>query len=291
MDCPRCHHASKIEETRRDPDGKLRRYRRCSACRQRFTTVETLDMGSVLVKKRTGETEPFSRSKLTKSIRKAAIAELPTAEVNELVNRVTQLLSLDEAAPDESGTPSLSSTTIGETVLKVLRDELRLQVVHVRYALLFEPQRGSFSDAATFLAWLARQDLLSEADVSVGEEPDWVVKRDGSLAPFARNKLEDSIRFAAKKRPEAGDVDKDVQLGKVVADQVLEQVHHQRIVTSGQLATEVMRALRGRDVADDLLSSGERELAYLRVASTAKSFARADDFAAEARGLLEPTSS
>lgn|ERR1039458_5035074 len=288
MECPRCGSSSKVEETRVDAAGRPRRYRRCAKCHQRFTTVEVLDVGSISVSKRTGDNEPFSRSKLTRSIEKATIAELPASEVNEAVNRVIHTLTLDEVGSTPQTATTLRSTEIGEAVMRVLRSEPKLEAVHVRYALLFEPARGSFGNADSFLEWLRQERLSSKP--SVGREPELVVKRSGSIEGFDLAKLQRSIRFAAKKRPEEVEKGDDVRLGVLLANNVLDGVRYQRIVTSGQLATEMMRALRSKPEDPELarlLSDGERELAYLRVASTAKHFSRGADFAAEALGLIQ----
>ena len=294
MQCPSCSDDStKVEETRKGPDGQIRRYRRCSKCQHRFATIEQLDLGSVRVKKRDGRHETFSKGKLAKSIRKAMVQELPTADLHELGERVVVALFADEDASPvgdrsvEYEPCLISAETIGEKVLEVLGADRRFRSIWARYALLFGAESGVFWDAQSFLAWLTLQGTSTPP---VGPTPELVIKRDGAIEPFEERKLSESIRFAAKKKPntKAEEIASD-QLGDHIYEVVIEAVTNQRLVTSGQLASEVMRALHpdhGPLIPESLLSSGARQLAYLRVASTAKHFGRLEDFAGEAAGLV-----
>ena len=70
MNCPFCRSAeTRVVDSRSAEDGTaIRRRRMCPSCGQRFTTVETM---SVLVVKRSGVVEPFSREKVLAGVRKA----------------------------------------------------------------------------------------------------------------------------------------------------------------------------------------------------------------------------
>lgn len=68
MNCPRCDSSTKTLETRRVPDGSLRRRRECSKCGHRFTTYERAVPEVVEVIKRDGSREPFDREKLLGSL-------------------------------------------------------------------------------------------------------------------------------------------------------------------------------------------------------------------------------
>ncbi|WP_448859080.1 NrdR family transcriptional regulator, partial [Corynebacterium propinquum] len=63
MYCPFCHHEqSRVVDSRLVDGGvAIRRRRECTQCQGRFTTVEK---SVLLVVKRNGLTEPFSRDKL-----------------------------------------------------------------------------------------------------------------------------------------------------------------------------------------------------------------------------------
>src|ERR1044072_3895813 len=70
MHCPFCRHPdSRGVDSRTTADGtSIRRRRQCPDCSRRFTTVETC---SLMVVKRSGVGEPFSRSKVINGVRKA----------------------------------------------------------------------------------------------------------------------------------------------------------------------------------------------------------------------------
>ena len=70
MRCPYCRHAdSRVVDSREADDGQLiRRRRSCPECGKRFTTVEEAVLAVV---KRSGVTEPFSRTKIMSGVRKA----------------------------------------------------------------------------------------------------------------------------------------------------------------------------------------------------------------------------
>lgn len=72
MNCPRCDSPTKTLETRRVPDGALRRRRECSSCGHRFTTYERAVPETLEVIKRGGKRQPFDRDKLLASLNRAA---------------------------------------------------------------------------------------------------------------------------------------------------------------------------------------------------------------------------
>lgn len=70
MYCPFCRRSdSRVIDSRATEDGKaIRRRRSCPQCGRRFTTLET---AALMVAKRSGVTEPFSREKVIAGVRKA----------------------------------------------------------------------------------------------------------------------------------------------------------------------------------------------------------------------------
>lgn len=70
MHCPFCRHPdSRVIDSRASDDGTaIRRRRTCQDCGRRFTTQETV---LLMVAKRSGVTEPFSRQKIIGGVRKA----------------------------------------------------------------------------------------------------------------------------------------------------------------------------------------------------------------------------
>lgn len=296
MNCPSCGHDTRVEETRKAQQG-LRRYRRCTNCKLRFTTTEELDLSGHPVSKRDGSTVRFDRGKIAESIRKASVREVPPPELSAMVDKVVHVLIAERSSQREDiagrsweAPPPIPSSDIAELVMTILRNEPHYQVVLVRFALLFEAGRGTFEDAESFLAWMSDNRLTGHAE-PVADEPQMVLKRDGSLQHFDRDKLRRSVRVALKKRPRADQQNQDEKFGDQVTRRILESVRFQSMVTSGQLATELLRVLhpswRGKVLTQ--LTPKERQLAYLRVASTAKNYTRVEDFVQEARGLVQST--
>ena len=70
MRCPFCRgEDSRVVDSREVEEGQaIRRRRSCSACGRRFTTIEELVLSVV---KRSGVTEPFSREKVVRGVRRA----------------------------------------------------------------------------------------------------------------------------------------------------------------------------------------------------------------------------
>lgn len=70
MRCPRCRHEdTAVIDSRLSEDGRaIRRRRECSACGHRFTTFERQELSSLIVVKRDGTREPYSREKLERGI-------------------------------------------------------------------------------------------------------------------------------------------------------------------------------------------------------------------------------
>jgi transcriptional repressor NrdR len=72
VNCPRCDSPTKTLETRRVPDGAVRRRRECTSCGHRFTTYERAVPEALEVIKRDGSRQPFDRAKLLGSLNRAS---------------------------------------------------------------------------------------------------------------------------------------------------------------------------------------------------------------------------
>lgn len=70
MHCPRCKHDdTAVIDSRDTEEGRaIRRRRECEKCKHRFTTFERQEMSSLIVVKRDGTREPYSRTKLERGI-------------------------------------------------------------------------------------------------------------------------------------------------------------------------------------------------------------------------------
>ena len=113
MNCPRCDSSTKTLETRRVPDGTVRRRRECTSCGHRFTTYERAVPESLEVIKRNGSGQPFDREKLrTALVRASHKRDVDPRRLEEIVERV-------EAEARHAG-GELSAARIGELCLEGL---------------------------------------------------------------------------------------------------------------------------------------------------------------------------
>jgi transcriptional repressor NrdR len=117
----------------------IRRRRECTACGFRFTTYEEVERGALVVTKRDGRREDFSKDKLLNGIKKACqkrpispkfIEEL----VEKIVNEITD--KYEREVPAEF---------IGKSVMEGLRDTD--PVAYVRFASVYR----RFQEATDFV--------------------------------------------------------------------------------------------------------------------------------------------
>jgi transcriptional repressor NrdR len=127
--CPYCGHADTKVTDSRDAEDGIRRRRECLSCEQRFTTMERPSSGSLLVAKRDGRREEFSREKLLGGLRKATQKRpLPAGAIEAVADSV-------EATLRQRGVPEIPSVEIGELVMDHLR-ELD-PVAYIRFASVY----------------------------------------------------------------------------------------------------------------------------------------------------------
>jgi transcriptional repressor NrdR len=114
VNCPGCDSPTKTLETRRVPDGAVRRRRECPSCGHRFTTYERAVPEALEVIKRDGHRQPFDRSKLRGAlIRASHKRDVDPRRLDEIVDRV------EREARDAGG--ELAAARIGELCLDGLR--------------------------------------------------------------------------------------------------------------------------------------------------------------------------
>jgi transcriptional repressor NrdR len=93
VNCPRCDSSTKTLETRRVPDGAVRRRRECTSCGHRFTTYERAVPETLEVIKRDGTRQAFDREKLLGSLNRASHKrEIDPRKLASIVDRVEQEL-------------------------------------------------------------------------------------------------------------------------------------------------------------------------------------------------------
>lgn len=158
MRCPYCKHPdSRVVDSREAEDGVLiRRRRSCQECGKRFTTVEE----SVLaVVKRSGVTEPFSRTKVVGGVRKACQGR-PVDE--------DALALLSKSVEDEirsRGVAEVPSNEVGLAILGPLR-ELD-EVAYLRFASVYR----SFESVEDFVAEIEVLRHMGQADGQLDHTP------------------------------------------------------------------------------------------------------------------------
>ena len=153
MHCPFCKNPeSRVIDSRTADDGiAIRRRRSCTECGRRFTTQETVIL---MVSKRSGVTEPFTREKIIRGVRRACQGR-PVGE--------DQLAILAQRVEDTiraRGCAEIASHEVGLAILGPLR-ELD-EVAYLRFASVY---RG-FDSLADFEDEIA---LLRAAHANVGQ--------------------------------------------------------------------------------------------------------------------------
>lgn len=149
MHCPFCRHSdSRVVDSRTTDDGTaIRRRRQCPDCSRRFTTVES---ASLMVIKRSGVTEPFSRDKVIAGVRKACQGRPVTEDA------LAQLGQRVEEAARATGSAELSTHDVGLAILGPLQD-LDL-VAYLRFASVYRAF-DSLEDFETAVAELREARL------------------------------------------------------------------------------------------------------------------------------------
>lgn len=141
MRCQKCGKAEdKVIDSRASREGAtIRRRRECLACGHRFTTYEEIERGNLMVLKRDGRHEEFSKEKLLAGIRKACQKRPVTPEqIEEVAERIVANLSseYDREVP---------AAAVGERLMAELRG--LDSVAYVRFASVYR----RFEDAGEFV--------------------------------------------------------------------------------------------------------------------------------------------
>lgn len=131
MKCPICYFAdTKVLDSRVATDGlSIRRRRECLKCGFRFSTYEELEILDVVVTKRDGRREAYSRDKLISGLKKASekrIGDDKFKKLIHLIERDIQALKKNE----------VSSQEVGKIVMKSLRKTDH--IAYIRYASVYE---------------------------------------------------------------------------------------------------------------------------------------------------------
>ncbi len=141
MRCPFCENLEdKVLESREIDEGKaVRRRRECITCRGRFTSYERVEEKPLLVIKRDGRREQFSRDKLSAGILKACEKRpVSIEEVERMVDEIEK--QIHRLAGRE-----VPSSSVGEMVVEKLQGVDK--VAYVRFASVYR----KFEDPSEFI--------------------------------------------------------------------------------------------------------------------------------------------
>jgi transcriptional repressor NrdR len=149
MKCPFCGEIdNKVIDSRLSKDGNvIRRRRECILCSRRFTTYEHIEEIPVMIVKKDGRREVFSREKLRSGLQKAC------QKRDISVNVIDEFLDDLERDLREAGEKEISSNKIGEKVMAKLHEID--DVAYVRFASVYR----EFKDVNDFVSEL--KNLLS----------------------------------------------------------------------------------------------------------------------------------
>lgn len=141
MRCSNCSNKNtKVLDSRPIEEGAaIRRRRECEKCGFRFTTFERIEEVPLIVVKKDGMRQEFSREKLTRGLIRACEKRPVTVDTIESI-----ALDVEKKLRNE-GNAEVSSTIIGEMVMERLAqvDE----VSYVRFASVYR----QFKDISVFL--------------------------------------------------------------------------------------------------------------------------------------------
>lgn len=141
MRCPRCGCLDdKVIDSRTSREGAtIRRRRECLGCEHRFTTYEEIEHEGLMVVKRDGRREEFSREKLLSGLRKACQKRPISPQVIEsMVEHIATTLA-------DRYEREIPCTAIGEAVMDALREVD--EVAYVRFASVYR----RFQEATDFV--------------------------------------------------------------------------------------------------------------------------------------------
>lgn len=144
MKCPFCRRTeNKVIDSRLCRDGhEIRRRRECLSCKRRFTTYERIEEIPLMIIKKDGRREIFSREKIGSGLKKAC------EKRNISINTLEAIIDDVERELRESGQKEIPSKMIGEKLMTRLH-ELD-DIAYVRFASVYR----EFKDVNDFISEL-----------------------------------------------------------------------------------------------------------------------------------------
>ena len=152
MKCPFCGEIdNKVIDSRLSKDGNvIRRRRECIACSRRFTTYEHIEEIPIMIIKKDGRREVFSRDKVRSGIQRAC--EKRDISMNIIEEFIDEL----ERDLKETGEKEIPAHMIGEKIMLKLHEWD--DVAYVRFASVYR----EFKDVNDFVSEL--KSLLSQQE-------------------------------------------------------------------------------------------------------------------------------
>ena len=150
MKCPFCGEIdNKVIDSRLSKDSNvIRRRRECLECSRRFTTYEHIEEIPIMIIKKDGRREVFSRGKIRSGIKKAC------EKRNISMNVIEDFIDDIERDLRETGEKEIPSTDLGEKIMIKLHE--MDDVAYVRFASVYR----EFKDVNDFVSEL--KGLLSK---------------------------------------------------------------------------------------------------------------------------------
>ena len=180
MHCPYCSQKDSRVTDSRETESAIRRRRECLTCQRRFTTYERVQTAPLMVQKRDGRREEFSREKMTSGLRLACAKRPVNARsIERLVDEV-------EAQFQQNGSGEVSSDALGTAVMDRLRE--MDWVAYIRFASVHRnfQEVESFERAVKDLRDGSQQLALLDMPPAPGRAPRGRKRPAGADAP-ARN--------------------------------------------------------------------------------------------------------
>jgi len=140
MKCPVCYYQdTKVVDSRVATDGLcIRRRRECLKCGFRFSTFEEIEILDLMIVKRDGRKESYSREKLVQGLKKA-LEKRPLTD--DKFKKLLHSIERDLQARKKS---EITTGQIGQIIMKHLKKTD--QVAYIRFASVYE----DFKDAQEF---------------------------------------------------------------------------------------------------------------------------------------------
>ena len=145
MKCPFCHSRDTVVKDSRYTENSVKRRRECLHCHSRFNTYEIYDSVPMMVIKKSGNREPFEKTKIERGVLQAVHKRpIPAEKIMKLLADVESKIYSYNVGNE------IETSKIGDIVLEELKklDD----VAFIRFASIY----NDFNDIETFRRELDR---------------------------------------------------------------------------------------------------------------------------------------